>query len=45
MKLKCSADYIEELINNTPDGAVCSLNKQEYYIGRRICVKIRKTLL
>ena len=42
--MKCLADYIEERIKQTPDGGVCSLPKDEYYIERHINIKSRKNI-
>ncbi len=35
----CCADELENLINSTPDGEVCTLENKEYYISRRVVIK------
>ena len=34
--MECSANYIEDLIKNTPDGGICRLPKGRYFIKRPI---------
>ncbi len=43
--MKCFAEYIEEKINTTPDGGICSISKGKYYIERRINLVNRKNIV
>lgn len=38
----CNANELENLINSTPDGGVCVLSKEEYYLSRQVVIKNKK---
>ena len=42
--MKCFAEYIEKMIENTPDGGVCNIPKGEYYIEKKINIVNRKNI-
>ena len=40
----CNSDELENLINSTPDGKVCNLEKKEYYLTRRVQIKNKNNI-
>lgn len=41
----CKADELEKIINNTPDGGVCCLEKKNYFLKRRVVIENKKDII